>query len=433
MATADVDDTSGIESSRVSSYRGNELVIGTAYERLVSSKLADWGAGPAIMSVDPRLELALVTVRPSAAANYLESNHKDWVEAAKAAAEKERYAATPLDILVRCLRLFFADEFGGWVPTLAKNRLLGRVAGSYVIDGGGRGTPLPQPYVIDGGGSSQPRLVKQGNVVGRRPAQAGAGAGARVGVVDTKLLPHPWLDGGFVAHTEDLWSPDEWSGLPNSAYHATFVTGLVLNQAPGATVVARAALDTEAQQDSWAVAQIIATLAEDRLDVLNLSFGCATDDGQAPLVLTRALQTLAPRTLVVAAAGNHDRDRTPSAPTWPAAMERVVAVGAVDSDGRPADFSPNVPWIDALAPGVGVVSTWGVNDEGVPTFAQWNGTSFAAAVVSGAVAAKVGPGVDPMQAWATICDDAAQKRADYGRMVPIVPLGATVPGWPPGR
>jgi membrane-anchored mycosin MYCP len=150
--------------------------------------------------------------------------------------------------------------------------------------------------------------------------------------------------------------------------------------------------------------------------VLTAAFGCFTVDGKPPLVLERAIARLTPKVVVVAAAGNYgagpgkgapDPDALPQAktPIWPAAFESVVAVGAVDGNGETAPFSPQVPWVDLLAPGVKVSSDFlegdvrvvltdeetGEQRDEVRPFtgtAVWSGTSFAAATVSGAVAAQ---------------------------------------------
>ena len=45
------------------------------------------------------------------------------------------------------------------------------------------------------------------------------------------------------------------------------------------------------------------------VQVLNLSLGCSTADGQAPMVLERAIAQLTPTMAVVAAAGNHGTDK----------------------------------------------------------------------------------------------------------------------------
>jgi membrane-anchored mycosin MYCP len=171
------------------------------------------------------------------------------------------------------------------------------------------------------------------------------------------------------------------------------------------------------------------------VDILNLSFGCYTDDGEPPLVLARAVSLVSAEILLVAAAGNNgDIDElrkhgelpnpeahwnkylTSKTPVWPAAFDEVITVGATNGKEL-APFSPQTPWVDLTAPGVDVESTYLTGEvkltsppPGSPTeetfsngFAYWDGTSFAAAAVSGAVAAKILPGRrDARQALACI-------------------------------
>jgi subtilisin family serine protease len=98
--------------------------------------------------------------------------------------------------------------------------------------------------------------------------------------------------------------------------------------------------------------------------------------------------------LVVAAAGN--RAGMAGADTiWPATMTDVAAVGATTE--FKSHFSPRKLWVDFTADGVDVVSDYltgkvEMSDGGVVSFAgaaRWTGTSFAAATVSGAVAAQL--------------------------------------------
>jgi subtilisin family serine protease len=161
----------------------------------------------------------------------------------------------------------------------------------------------------------------------------------------------------------------------------------------------------------WNAAKHIADLAASGVDVLNLSLGCFTGDGNPPLALATAIGRVSPETVVVAAAGNYDeadikQGLTLTTPMWPAALDDVVAVGASDGDGHRAQFSPDLPWVNFLAPGVGVESTYltgrvraGSEDahadatsEAFTGWANWSGTSFAAASVSGAIAARIKPG-----------------------------------------
>jgi hypothetical protein len=257
----------------------------------------------------------------------------------------------------------------------------------------------------------------------------------RVGVLDTRLYPNEWLAGGYVAAASELLQvPAAGSSpLPASAGHATFIAGLILRRAPGAELVIRPALNEKAVGRAWDVARDMASFIGSGVDVLNLSFGCYTDDGEPPLVLARAVSLLSAEILLVAAAGNHgDIDElraegaladlpwtkglTSKTPVWPAALDEVIAVGATDGNNI-APFSPRTPWVDMTAPGVDVESTYLTGEvelasppQGSSTAvftgsAYWDGTSFAAAALSGAVAAKIRPGRrDARQALACICE-----------------------------
>ena len=96
------------------------------------------------------------------------------------------------------------------------------------------------------------------------------------------------------------------SPRPATAGHATFIAGLILRRAPGAELVIRPVLLNEkAFARAWDVAKDMAGFIGSGVDILNLSFGCYTDDGEPPLVLARAVSLVSAEILLVAAAGNH--------------------------------------------------------------------------------------------------------------------------------
>lgn len=82
---------------------------------------------------------------------------------------------------------------------------------------------------------------------------------------------------------------------------------------------------------------------------------------------------------------------TIASPAW--YDDHVLAVGGVDADGAPADFSLRGPWVDVAAPAVGLRSV-GADGAGVADFvvagdgsrAPISGTSFAAPFVAGVAA-----------------------------------------------
>lgn len=414
----------------------DELVVSLPYLGLLLDRLHAWVAGASVPTggEDARLGLGLLRLDARAAVAFLESQDERWVAQALEVVRRERPGASDLDLVSACLRRSFADAYGGWIPTFGKNRVMSRLTGSYVIDGGGRDrllTPLPAYSTADGqhGGRSGARRGAQHQdhpaMIPRR--RRSPGSGTRVGVVDTRLAPHPWLAGGYVAPAAELLPERTGSPLPWQVQHATFVTGLILRQAPGAVVEVRSGLRDDASQDSWAVARTIAELAAGAADVVNLSLGCRTEDGRPPLVLQAALATRAPGSVVVAAAGNHGavpEGQVPP-PSWPAALDNVIAVGALDGDHR-ASFSPEAPWVDAMAPGVLLVSTSALDGEGGSLFAQWSGTSFAAAAVTGAIAAAATPAGSAQQAW----DRLVRRARKDPRGRPCVEV-RHLPGWPP--
>jgi len=426
----------------IEEYEDNQLVVAipdlSAVRGALKEKFSIDAADP---ETHERLGLALLELPDvKAAAGKLHADHSGLVGRVKA----KRPAGTEpsdLDLLISWLRERFSSAYSGWVPTIGKNRVIDPVRGLPYVGGGGEGNPHfggfgdpktgpktgPKTKAGANGGPSAAgphRAAPPPPRWPRRPARPGRGV--RVGVLDTQLYPNAWLAGGYYADGKYLLTdPPVRSPLPASAGHATFIAGLILRQAPGAELVVRPVLNKKAVGRTWDVAKIMADFIGSGVDILNLSFGCYTDDGEPPLVLARAVSLISAEILLVAAAGNHGdieklrkqgdlknapwtKGLTPKTPVWPAAFDEVVAVGATNGN-KLADFSPRTPWVDLTAPGVNVQSTYltgpvklGEPDGRAPDgrktetftdgFAYWDGTSFAAATVSGAVAARIQPG-----------------------------------------
>lgn len=393
-----------IVNNGVEAYQPDQLVVEQRDTGLVQEALRRLGIASTASDSSDRLSLALLDLPGVDSEAAVLRQDSALVEAAVRARQSSGQAAdavSDLDLVVFALRRSMREAYDGWCATVGKNRTLDGVLGLPYIKGGvGQPEPLgPLSFL------SIPPVAPQ--------------PGARVAILDTKLYAHPGLAGRYLGEPVADFDPP----VRVTQGHCTFIAGLIAQRAPAAGLIVGQVLDDNGRNSSsWDVAKKMVGVLDADVAVLNLSFGCATIDRVAPFCLSRAVERLTPTVVVVAAAGNN---ATPGAaagsgltietPMYPAAIDGVVAVGAYDSGAGshdPAAFSPAVPWVDLLAPGVRVQSTFlpgkvhmvgrdpagqpkveaDTEDFGQPGYAIWDGTSFAAANVTGAIAALIVPG-----------------------------------------
>lgn len=413
-----------VVTNEVESYQGDQLVVELRDTGLVQEELRRLGIGSGEIDSSDLLSLTLLQLFDveSAAASLRQDSA--LVEAATLDRRSRGQVGDgiyDLDLMLFALRRSMRAAHDGWEATVDLNRILGRVQGSPYIKGG-VGAPLavgslfmpaiPPPYIKGSQGGLLP--VAPLSVPAAAPQ-----AGARVAILDTRLYRHPDLEGRYLGESvADFGSPQR-----STQGHATFIAGLIAQRAPAAGLVVRQVLDDDgANANSWDVATEMVGILDTGIAVLNLSLGCTTLERRAPQSLTRAVERLIPTVVVVAAAGNNGSPEalaaaglTASTPHYPAAIDGVVGVGAYDPDdgsAAPASFSPSEPWVSLLAPGVNVQSTFlpglvqpvrvdaagHLTEEGPPVdfgqpgYASWSGTSFAAANVTGEIAARMVPG-----------------------------------------
>ncbi|MCP5068549.1 MAG: S8 family serine peptidase [bacterium] len=236
------------------------------------------------------------------------------------------------------------------------------------------------------------------------PAQIGAermhsaatGKGVRVAVIDSGVdAGHEELAGRVVA------SHDTTGYGPSADRHGTAVAGLIAAQpgngmgawgaAPGAEILSIKACQPAGQNEldarcwSASVAAAIDLALEEGARVVNLSIAGPSD----PLVERVIGAALAKGAIVVAASGNGGAHAEPS---YPGAIEGVLAVTAIDADGRLFRQATRGDFVDVAAPGVEVIAP---APDGYPAL---SGTSFATAFVSSAAALLLEPDPDPTAA-----------------------------------
>ena len=118
---------------------------------------------------------------------------------------------------------------------------------------------------------------------------------------------------------------------------------------------------------------------DDDADVISLSLGGTYD---SPEVHSAVQYAYNHGIVIVAAAGNDgDGDSSTDEISYPAAYDEVIAVGATKKDDTIASFSNSGPYVELVAPGYDIYSTY--KNGGYETL---SGTSMACPHVSGVVA-----------------------------------------------
>lgn len=210
------------------------------------------------------------------------------------------------------------------------------------------------------------------------------------------------LDSGVCADHPDLvgrvltgWDFVDGDDVPQDVYnHGCSVTGIIAANtdntegiagvAPNAQILPVRVLDQNGFGAYSTVAEGMVYAVDNGAQILNMSL---SGPFPSPTLENAVNYAKANGVKIVAAAGNYGQEGA----QYPAAYPDVIAVGAVDENLRPSDFSNYGSDIDVWAPGRQIASTAPI---GVYTYPyQWNtGTSFAAPYVAGYMAVLMGMG-----------------------------------------
>jgi serine protease len=188
------------------------------------------------------------------------------------------------------------------------------------------------------------------------------GEGINVAVIDTGIdADHPDLEAAYQGGYNVL----EPTKPPlDDNFHGTHVAGTIaaannafgiVGIAPGVKLWAVKALDQQGKGNDETVAAALDWVIAKAKEVggrwvINMSFGAGTEGGT--LERQALMKAIAQDIVLVAAAGNggsHFLD-------WPASYPDVIPVGAVNSEGRRADFSAYGGHMAIVAPGVNLPS-----------------------------------------------------------------------------
>jgi thermitase len=238
-----------------------------------------------------------------------------------------------------------------------------------------------------------------------------------IAVLDTGVdYTHPDLDGKTILgydFVDDDNAPMDLNG------HGTHVAGIaaaetnnatgIAGTAPNTKVLAVRVLDAAGSGTLEDIADGIRYAADSGAEVINMSLGCNCHTVALEDAVNYAYNK---GVVLVAAAGNDNVSTT----FEPASYTNVIAVGAVNDRDRKATFSNYGTWVDVVAPGVGIASTYPNNQ-----YVYMDGTSMASPYVAGLAALLKGQGrtnVQVRQAIELTADPVSGtgKNSRYGRI-----------------
>ncbi|MCK5917860.1 MAG: S8 family serine peptidase [Cocleimonas sp.] len=218
------------------------------------------------------------------------------------------------------------------------------------------------------------------------PQDKQAGQGIHIGMIDTLVdTSHSSLSSAKI--TQHLLLEQKASGK----LHGTAIASLMVGQsgikgiAPAAKLTSFAAFyaskksKKSGNSTSFILARAFDKALSAHLDILNLSFGSSERD---PL-LERLVKGVAQRNIsMVASAGNSKK-----ATYYPAALQDVIAVTAIDARKRLYSHANRGQEIEFSAPGVNIISA-----KANGNYVLMSGTSFASAHISALLASKKSKG-----------------------------------------
>ena len=209
------------------------------------------------------------------------------------------------------------------------------------------------------------------------------GAGVTVAVVDSGVYPHPDIQHNLLRGINEITGASD--GRVDSVGHGTNMAAIIAahgrNSRDGVLGIAPSAkiLPVKISNDANNVpSQIMATgivwASQHGAKVINVS----AVTGPAFELDDAVSSAIKADTVIVAGVGNTSKSLLIG---YPAAIDGVLAVGAVDRNNKPAGFSIKDPKVQICAPGVSITTA-----QPKDKYSDVDGTSPATAIVSGAAA-----------------------------------------------
>lgn len=208
----------------------------------------------------------------------------------------------------------------------------------------------------------------------------------KVAVLDTGVMPSDKDS----LHCDLQTNKSEEADWLDKHGHGTHVAGIIgakkdekggAGIAPQAEIVNVKVLNNQGEgKDSDIIQGINYVIEKGNVDIINMSLGGIGYNPALAKVIDQAYES---GIAIFAGAGNDGGSNM----TYPAALENVICVAAIDKNNQRATVSNHGSWVDLSAPGVDIWSMGIADDpEAVDGFRSMSGTSQAAAVAAGEAA-----------------------------------------------
>lgn len=277
----------------------------------------------------------------------------------------------------------YANLSGG-LPTLL--RVLDRV----------NGTPLTAEQK-----ESVIKSFPMGDIVWRMGAQdlwqkGLTGKGVKIAIIDEGVAEHPELDGSVVSRQNFTAQ----RGKAAVGSHGTHVAGIIRALAPDAKLSSYAVLSGDGanpelkENPEQGIVKAVRAAVKDGNRVINMSLGSS----QGPSAeLARVVEEYASKGVIFVIAAGNSRNQSGGIDS-PASAPHAITVGALDANGRMADYTNFGERFDPrklttvvkdvfMAPGSNIVSTMPGSSSSfgpkTPQYAAMSGTSMATPAMSG--------------------------------------------------
>ena len=210
-----------------------------------------------------------------------------------------------------------------------------------------------------------------------------SGKNVTVAIIDTGCdKTHPMLKDRIIGgrnYTNEGTSRD----FTDLNGHGTHVAGIIAGDydgvAKGCNLIILKVLNKRGEGDLQSVVKAIYYAIGKKVDIINMSLGCPNNDP----ALEKAIKKAVAKNICVCCTSGNNGDNNPNTDenAYPGAYSEVICVGAMNSNLGVSTFSNSNKFVDIVAPGENITSTY--IGGGLKSL---TGTSMATPCVSGALA-----------------------------------------------